>query len=157
MKTNTILSKHFTLDEMIVTQQKIVNVPESQEVINSLKLVCERILEVVRAHYGLPIIVHSGYRSPAVNASVGGSDKSQHCKGEAVDFHVQHVSVYDVALWMANNMNFDQLILENYVSGVKSSGWVHCSIATSRVNRRDVRTKFKGDKKYYAGILLSPS
>ena len=153
---NTVmLSKHFSLNEMTVTQQKIPNMPESEDIIQNMQWVCSFILEKVRAHYGLPVIVHSGYRSKAVNAAVGGSDSSQHCRGEAVDFHVQHVSVYEVAIWIRDNLPiYDQLILENYIPNTKNSGWVHCSITCRKKNRYDVRTKFKGDRNYYNGVLL---
>jgi zinc D-Ala-D-Ala carboxypeptidase len=100
------------------------------------------------------VLVHSGYRSAAVNRAVGGSTRSQHCLGEAVDFHVKDHTVYEVALWIAENLDYDQLILENFVPKLASSGWVHCAYGP-RMRAQDL-TKFKGSAKYHAGILLEP-
>ncbi|WP_426175539.1 D-Ala-D-Ala carboxypeptidase family metallohydrolase [Massilia sp. TWR1-2-2] len=120
----------------------------------NLRSLCRNVLEPVRAHFQRAIVVHSGYRCRAVNTAVGGSESSQHCKGEAVDFHVSGFSVYEVASWMKENIDDDQLMLENFIPGIKSSGWVHCSFKGD--NRDDERTKFKGSRKYYPGILLRP-
>ena len=147
------LSKHFTLEELTRTSAGIANQP-SEQVIERLRLVCVNILEPVREHYGRPVMVHSGYRSPAVNIAVGGSPTSQHVKGEAVDFHVSAYSVYEVALWISENLDYDQLILENFVPGIKTSGWVHCSFGNN--NRGQDLTKFRGSKTYYPGIVLQP-
>ena len=151
----THLSKHFGLAELTRTDSGLPNTPDSPTVIDRLRGVCEHVLEPVRAHFGRPVILHSGYRSPAVNAAVGGSVASQHVKGEAADFHVNGFSVYDVAMWVSDNLEYDQLILENFVPGVRTSGWVHCSF--SRNNRNQDLTKFKGSKTYYEGIVLKPT
>ena len=149
------LSKHFSLAEMTVTTTRLANQPASAEVLNALRKVCSNILEPVRDHFGKAVVVHSGYRSPAVNTAVKGSANSQHCKGEAVDFHVTGVTVLEVAQWLAaSDVDYDQLILENFVPGYPTSGWVHCSYSVRR--RKMVMTKFKGSNKYPPGILLKP-
>ena len=146
------LSKHFSLEEMTVTTTGIANQPKSIAITDKLRAVCENILEPVRDHFGKPIVVHSGYRSPAVNTAVKGAASSQHCKGEAVDFHVPGFSVLEVAQWIADSdIDDDQLILENYIAGRPTSGWVHCSF--SMRNRNENLTKFKGSNKYWPGIL----
>ncbi|QBE62457.1 hypothetical protein [Pseudoduganella lutea] len=73
--------------------------------------------------------------------------------GEAADFHVAGHTVHEVALWISAHLDFDQLILENFVPGAASSGWVHCSFA--KKNRGMQLTKFKGSRQYYAGIQLT--
>lgn len=149
---STKLSKHFSLEEMTVTTTGIANQPTSKAILDKLRDVCENVLEPVRDHFGKSIVVHSGYRSPAVNTAVKGAASSQHCKGEAVDFHVQGFSVLEVAQWIADSdIDYDQLILENYVAGRPSSGWVHCSFGV--LNRNQNLTKFKGSSKYWPGIL----
>jgi zinc D-Ala-D-Ala carboxypeptidase len=148
------LTNHFTLAELTRTSCKIANAPSSPVVLANLRSTCLNILEPVRKHFQRPIVIHSGYRCRAVNSAVGGSKTSQHCKGEAVDFHVSGYSVYEVAGWIKENISYDQLILENFVPGIKTSGWVHCSL--SKENRDDERTKFKGSSHYYPGILLRP-
>ena len=146
------LSRHFTLAELTKTTSRLSNTPNSPIIISNLMAVCASILEPVRDHFKNSIIVHSGYRSPSVNSAVGGSKTSQHCRGEAADFHVTGYSVYEVAMWISENMDFDQLILENFVPNIKTSGWVHCSY--SKRNRNQELTKFKGSSKYHPGIIL---
>jgi zinc D-Ala-D-Ala carboxypeptidase len=148
------LSKHFSLAELTQTSQKIANISTSPIILNNLRMVCANILELVRAHFGRPVLIHSGYRCPGVNAAVGGSKASQHMKGEAVDFHVSGYTVYDVGIWISENLDYDQVILENFVPGIKTSGWVHCSF--SKNNRGQDLTKFKGSNTYYPGIVLKP-
>ncbi|MCK2056113.1 D-Ala-D-Ala carboxypeptidase family metallohydrolase [Methylobacterium sp. 37f] len=147
------LSKHFSLKEMTVTQTGLSNSIDDQAIIRRLELVCQNVLEKVREHYQRPIIVHSGYRSPLVNKAVGGAATSQHVRGEAVDFHVMGNSLYDVAIWISGNIDYDQLILENYLGDQHANGWVHCSYGPRM--RYDNLTKFKGSKKYHQGILKS--
>lgn len=150
-----ILSKHFSLAELTVTTTGLANQPSSVEVIERLRKVCANILEPVRDHFGKAVVVHSGYRSPAVNQAVKGSTASQHCKGEAADFHVAGATVLEVAQWLAaSDIDYDQLILENFVPGQATSGWVHCSCSVR--NRNINLTKFKGSSQYHPGILLKP-
>jgi hypothetical protein len=101
--------------------------------------------------------VHSGYRSKEVNDKIPNASKhSQHMKGEAVDFHIEGVPNMDVAQWVRDKMQFDQLILENTTPGVTRSGWVHCSFKTTgnrpfvkgNINKKVV-TKFKTSGVYY--------
>ena len=85
------LSEHFNLKEFTKSEtairKRIDNTPNAAHAQN-LKNVCEKILEPVRNHFGKPVRINSGYRGPALNSAVGGSSKSQHCNGEAVDFEI---------------------------------------------------------------------
>jgi zinc D-Ala-D-Ala carboxypeptidase len=121
----TMLSEHFSLEEMIRSQtavrKGIKNMPNDEQVA-CLRQVCVHILEPVRAHYGKPISVTSGFRCERLNKAIGGSGTSQHCMGQAVDFHVVGVPDVEVAKWIGANLKFDQLILE-----FPPEGWVHCS------------------------------
>ena len=139
------LSEHFTLQEFVKSQTAermgIDNTPDSFAVAYMEKL-CQEILEPVREHYGIPFSPSSGYRSPALCEAIGSSPKSQHAKGEAVDFEVPGVDNYELASWIEENLDFDQLILECYTPGQPNSGWVHCSISHSP--RGEVYTYTKG-------------
>jgi hypothetical protein len=84
------------------------------------------ILQPVRDKFGV-ITINSGYRSPALNAKVGGSKTSQHCNGQAGDFESFSTPNPDLARWIAKNLDFDQLILEFYDGKDPNSGWIHCS------------------------------
>lgn len=144
MNYNTKLSDHFTLAEMTrsetAARKGIDNVPPA-ELIPGLHLLCREILEPIRAMARRPIRPNSGYRSPELNASIGGSSRSQHCKAEAVDIEVPGVSNYALACWVRDNLVFDQLILECYRSGIPTSGWVHISrVMDYDTNRGNVLT-----------------
>ena len=124
------LSKNFWLNELIKSptadRYGISNDPEIEHLVN-LTVVTHKILQPVREHFGV-ITVNSGYRSPSLNAKVGGSGKSQHCNGEAVDFEQMGTPNAEVAKWISQNLEFDQLILEFYdPKKGANSGWVHCS------------------------------
>lgn len=120
------LSEHFTLAEMTVTNQRFDNTPNAAEIAN-LNLLCAHILEPVRAHFGRPVRINSAFRSARVNSAVGSKPGSQHRTGEAADMEIAGISNADLARWIRDNLDFDQLILEAYRPGVAGSGWVHCS------------------------------
>ena len=150
------LSTHFSLAELTTTTTGIANTTTDTVILANLKSLCDNILEKVREHYNSPVVVHSGYRCPAVNTAVGSSNSSQHTKGEAADFHVEGFTVYQVAVWIDANLDYDQLILENFIPGIETSGWVHCSFKNSQSNRNQTLTKYKGSKDYHPGIILNP-
>ena len=135
------LSKHFKLEEftksMTAIRKGIKNEAGSGEIKNLTDL-CYGVLEPVRAKFDKPIIVTSGYRSEELCEAIGSKKTSQHAKGQAVDFEIAGVSNLAVALWLTNNVDFDQLILE-YWTGEANSGWIHCSFVEGS-NRKQVLT-----------------
>lgn len=154
----TRLTANFTLEELIVSPTAkrlgLSNVP-SQEHIANMKYVCEKILEPVRAHFGKPVQINSSYRSPLVNKAVGGSKTSQHSNGEAVDFEIPGISNKVVADWVADNLEFDQVILEFYnAKDGANSGWVHASIKRNGGNRmqRLIASKSKSGGTTYTPV-----
>ena len=154
MNTNDMqLSRHFSLYEMIrsetAARQGIDNTPP-ENLVPKLRDICVQVLEPVRQHFGVPIRPNSGYRSPALNEAVGGSKKSQHGKGEAVDFEVPGVSNYDLAAWIRDQLIYDQLILECYTPGIPGSGWVHVSYRAG-ANRNRSMTYSGG--RYLPGLV----
>jgi len=150
------LSKNFTLTEYTKSQtalrQGIDNTP-GDEHLASAKLLFEKVVQPVRDHFG-PTVINSGYRGPALNAAVGGSSSSQHCKGEAVDIECPGTPNYDVARWIEDNLDYDQLILEFYTPGIPDSGWVHVSYK-SEGNRKQslTATKENGKTVYLQGLI----
>ena len=143
------LSKHFKLEEfeksMTATRKGIENKAGSGEIKNLTDL-CYGVLEPVRAKFDKPIIITSGYRSPELCEAIGSKATSQHTKGEAVDFEIAGVSNLQVALWLTNNVNFDQCILEFWKEGEPNSGWVHCSFKEGS-NRKQVLIYSGGEYK----------
>ena len=146
------LSKHFSLEEMTrsmtAARKGIDNTPGSGE-IHNLTEVCYNVLEPLRAKFDKPITITSGYRSPELCEAIGSKATSQHTKGEAADFEIAGISNLQVALWIQNNTDFDQLILEFWKEGEPNSGWVHCSFKEGS-NRKQVLT-FDG-KQYINGL-----
>jgi zinc D-Ala-D-Ala carboxypeptidase len=112
------------------------------------------VIEKVRTHFGKPVKINSGYRSPAVNKKVGGAATSQHCNGEAIDFEIPGVANIDVADWVADNLVFDQIILEFYNPAEgPSSGWVHVSYKAGGGNRKQKLIALKtGGKTIYKNV-----
>jgi putative chitinase len=138
------LSEHFKLSEFTKSEtairKRIDNTPGPDHASN-LKNVCEKILEPVRKHFNKPVRINSGYRGPALNAAVGGSSKSQHCNGEAIDFEIDGLPNPELAKWVSENCEFDQIILEFYdPKEGPNSGWVHASYTTKGSNRKQKLT-----------------
>ena len=154
MNRNDKLSAHFNLGELIkseTAERKGIDNRPPEELIPKLKYICENILEPVRIHYGKAFRPNSGYRGPVLNAEVGGATKSQHCHAEAVDIEIAGISNYDLAVWIRDNLEFDQLILECYRPGEPNSGWVHVSLKEdANANRKKVLTY--SNKKYAPGL-----
>jgi zinc D-Ala-D-Ala carboxypeptidase len=134
------LSEHFSLEEFTKSQSasrlRIDNTPP-EDVIKNLTNLCIHVLEKVRLNYGRPVIVNSGYRSPALNKVIGGSRNSQHMSGQAADIEVPGIDNRFLFNWIKDNLQFDQLILEFYKPGIPDSGWVHVSW-NSNTNRRQI-------------------
>lgn len=145
------LSKNFSLDELTKSQTAlrmgIDNEPTPGDLYNLTQL-CDNILQPVREHFSKPVTVSSGYRSVALCEAIGSSAKSQHAKGEAADFEIMGIDNKEVAVWIRDNLDFDQLILEFYKDGEPSSGWIHCSYSDD--NRGSV-LKYDG-KNYTKGF-----
>ena len=146
------LSKHFTLEEFeksqTATRKGIKNKAGSGEIKN-LGDLCYEILEPVRAKFDKPVTITSGYRSEELCEAIGSKKTSQHTTGNAVDFEISGVSNLEIALWISNHTNFDQLLLE-YYTGEPSSGWVHVSYDSEKTNRKQVLTF---DGKSYTNVL----
>lgn len=147
------LSKNFTLNELTKSQTAlrmgIDNEPTPWDLYNLTQL-CDNILQPVREHFGRPVTISSGYRSVELCKAIGSSSNSQHTKGQAADFEIAGVDNKEVAEWIRDTLDFDQLILEFYEEGEPSSGWIHCSYAED--NRGSV-LKYDG-KNYTEGFKL---
>lgn len=152
------LSKNFVLSEIIrsntARRLNISNAP-NKEHLRSLQILIRDLIQPMRDALG-PIRISSGYRNPALNRAIGGSRKSQHCKGEALDIQfwkdgkMCNKEVYD---WVIEEgIEFDQMINEF------DFAWIHISLK-DKGNRKQVLEAFHdedGDTKYkYADITSS--
>ncbi|HEX4843663.1 MAG TPA: D-Ala-D-Ala carboxypeptidase family metallohydrolase [Limnobacter sp.] len=148
------ITPHFSLAELTVTKTGLPNRPDSPLILANLRELATTILQPVFETFGPRLTITSAYRSPVVNNAVRGSSTSQHCFGQAADFVVMGISTYELACWVRDHLDYGQLILEEYIPGTKATGWVHCSIPTSKFRNKNY-TKFKGSKMLYEGILLT--
>ena len=151
------ISKNFALSEMTksatATRLGVDNTPDLLHLVNLTHLAIH-ILQPVRDQFGV-ITINSGYRSPTLNAKVGGSKTSQHCNGQAADFESFSTPNPDLAKWISKNLDFDQLILEFYDGVDPNSGWIHCSYNLMG-NRKKILTALKtGGKVVYKNGLVS--
>ena len=142
------LSQHFLLSEFTrsatATRHNVDNTLASTgspqaclEVISNLQSLCDNVLEPLRAHVGMPIVISSGYRCKRLNTLVGGAVRSQHMTGEAADIHIPNLATgRKWLLWIADHLTFDQLIMEHSKSGTH---WLHVSFRQDIAkNRRQV-------------------
>jgi len=152
----TQLTKNFSLSEMVKSETALRhdmdNTPNEAE-IASLKLLAEKVLQPVRDHFGKGVKVNSGFRHPEVNAKVGGSRTSDHCKGMAADIEIPGVANAELAQWIAYNLDYTQLILEFYTPGVPDSGWVHVSYDPANLKKQELTAVKQNGKTVYLNGL----
>ena len=151
------LTENFSLHEMTKSEtalrKNMPNEPTEADIAN-LKLLAEKVLQPLRDHYGVGIKVNSGYRSPDVNAAVGGSRTSDHCKGQAADIEIAGVPNATLAQYIKDSLQYTQLILEFYTPGVPDSGWVHVSYDSNNLKCQTLTaTKKDGKTAYLNGLV----
>jgi hypothetical protein len=150
------LSANFTLNELTKSETALrhgLNNEPTPEVTANLKVLCEKVLQPIRDHYGKSVKVSSGYRAPEVNAAVGGSKTSDHCMGQAADIEIAGVPNHELAEWIQNNLAFTQVILEFYTRGVPDSGWVHVSYVPNNLKKQSLTAvKDNGKTVYLPGL-----
>ena len=147
------LTENFSLNELTKSQtaerKGIDNTPSTEHQEN-LKSLCEMILQPIRDHFGQVVSVSSGDRSPELCVAIGSSTQSQHAKGQASDFEIFGVSNKELADYIDENLDYDQLILEYWKGEDEpNSGWVHCSFNTQGNRKQYLRAyKENGSTKY---------
>jgi hypothetical protein len=153
----TQLTANFSLHELSKSETALRmgldNTPDD-EATENLRLLCEKVLQPVRDHYGKGVKVNSAYRSPESNAAVGGSKTSDHCKGMAADIEIPGVANADLAQFIMDNLSYTQLILEFYTPGIPDSGWVHVSFDPANLKKQELTaTKVAGKTQYLPGLV----
>ena len=143
------LTENFSLNELTKSQtaerKGIDNTPSTEHQEN-LKRLCESILQRVRDHFGRVVSVSSGYRSPELCEAIGSKTTSQHAKGQAADFEIYGLSNQELANYIKENLDYDQLILEYWTPESPNNGWVHCSF-NSEGNRKEYLRAYKNEGK----------
>ncbi len=150
------LSENFSLLELTksqtATRKGIDNTP-SPEHQENLKLLCESVLQPVRDHFGKVVTISSGYRSPELCTAIGSKITSQHARGEAADFEIFGVSNKELADYINENLEYDQLILEYWKESDPNSGWVHCSYSAGNKRKQYLRAYKENGKTKYESVL----
>ena len=136
------ISPNLTLAEVSKSNTAIKlgidNEPKGEH-LNNMIHTANAIFQPMREHFGKPIFVSSGYRSPELNKAIGGASNSQHCKGEALDLDndaVEYPTNKDIFDYIKNHLDFDQLIWEF------DGAWVHVSYNKDK-NRKQVLRALK--------------
>jgi hypothetical protein len=153
----TQLTKNFSLHELTKSETALrydmPNEPGSIEIANLVDLAA-KVLQPIRDHYAKGVKVNSGFRHPDVNAKVGGSRTSDHCRGMAADIEIPGVANAELAEWVKANLEFTQLILEFYTPGIPDSGWVHVSYDPKNLKKQVMTaTKQNGKTVYLPGLV----
>ena len=147
------ISKHISYKEATrsntALRRGIDNIPDVEELEN-MKLIAEEVFEPLRKWVGGPIKINSFYRSPELNVAIGGSKKSQHCHGQAIDIDdtYGHRSNASMFKHIRYNMDYDQIIWE--FGDDKNPAWVHVSYVSEEKNRHRCLQAYKenGKTKY---------
>lgn len=132
------ISKHISYKESIksntATRRGIDNTPSEYEISNMIAI-AENIFEPLREWVGGPIKVTSMFRSEELNTVIGGSSRSQHCQGRAMDLDdtFGYKTNAEMFQYIKENLNFDQLIAE-FKDG-KNPAWIHVSYVSKDENR----------------------
>ena len=127
----------------------IKNKPNKKQLNNMIKL-ADEVFEPLRAYANGPIKINSFFRSPKLNTAIGGSSKSQHCLGQAIDIddtfgYKTNAEMYH---WIKDNLEFDQMIWE--FGDEDNPNWVHISYVSLKENRNRCLKAYKknGKTKY---------
>jgi zinc D-Ala-D-Ala carboxypeptidase len=150
------LSKHVSYKEGVysITAKRLglENNPTDAHLEN-MKLIAEKVFEPLRSYVGGPIKINSFYRGPELNKAIGGSAKSQHCHGQAMDIDdtYGHKSNADMYMYIKENLDYDQMIWE--FGDDKNPDWVHVSYVSQEKNRnRCLKAYREGGKTKYMVI-----
>ena len=167
------ISQNFSLQELVYSPTALHAGIDQEEHLDTnaiarITALTLKVLQPVRDQFG-PTKINSCFRSEPLNTLIGGSSKSQHCcsgTSAAADIEIfsEEISNLQLAEWIRDNLEFDQLILENYdperiskITGKPegpNSGWVHVSYSSIGENRKEVlrMVKKNGKAKYYPGL-----
>ena len=148
-----MISKHISYHEGTYSQtgvrRDLDNTPDDDQ-LKRMEEVAENLFEPLREWVGGPIKINSFFRGKPVNNAIGGSRKSQHMKGQAIDIddtfgHKTNAEMYH---YVKDNLDFDQLIWEFGTD--KNPNWLHISWVSHRPNRKKltIAKKVNGRTKY---------
>jgi zinc D-Ala-D-Ala carboxypeptidase len=144
------ISEHISYKESVYSTTAkrlgIDNTPDAYALQN-MELLAEKVFEPLREYVNGPIAINSFYRSPELNQAIGGSSKSQHCEGRAIDIDdtYGYMSNKEMYEYIKNNLDFDQIIWEFGTDD--NPDWVHVSYVDHDFNRQRCLKAYKEDGK----------
>ena len=146
------LSNNLSLAEVIKSntaiRRGIDNIPTDDHIEN-LKYLAEKVFQPIREHFGSAIFVSSGYRSKALNEAIGGSQRSFHSHGMALDLDMDNkaskISNTDVFIFIKDKLEYTELIWE--FGDEDKPDWVHVAIAKGRENEKNAKVAYREDGK----------
>ena len=133
-----MISAHISYKEGVrsntATRRGIDNTPNDEQ-LDCMEKIAEEVFEPLRAYVGGPIKINSFFRCPELNKAIGGSSKSQHCKGQAVDIDDTFGRCTNAEMYhfIKENLDFDQMIWE--FGDDANPDWVHVSYVSPEDNR----------------------
>jgi hypothetical protein len=133
------ISKHISYKEATrsatALRLGIENIPNEYELQN-MEIIAKKVFEPLREAVDAPIKINSFFRSEKLNKAIGGSGKSQHCQGRAIDIDDVYGSVSNAYMfyYIKDNLDFDQLIWE--FGSDANPDWVHVSYVDEDSNRK---------------------
>ena len=145
-----MISEHISYKEGVrsntATRRGIDNTPNAEQ-LDNMELVAEEVFEPLRAYVGGPIKINSFFRCPELNKAIGGSSKSQHCKGQAIDIDDTFGRCTNAEMYwfIKQRLNFDQMIWE--FGDDKNPDWVHVSYVSEEKNRNRCLQAYKENNK----------
>ena len=145
-----MISKHISSKESVYSRTaqrlNIDNTPTQQHKLNMVKI-AEEVFEPLRMYVGGPIKINSFYRSPKLNKAIGGSSKSQHCQGQAIDLDDTFGRATNAEMFefIKEHLDFDQMIWE--FGDDNNPNWVHVSYVSPQENRNRCLKAYKENSK----------
>tara|TARA_R110002012_G_scaffold172742_2_gene337579 strand:- start:2366 stop:2821 length:456 start_codon:yes stop_codon:yes gene_type:complete len=145
-----MISKHISDKEGVYSNTAIrrgINNSPGEKQLYNMKMIARQIFEPLRAYVGGPIKINSFFRSEELNEAIGGSSKSQHCKGQAIDVDDTFGKMTNAEMYefIKNNLSFDQLIWE--FGNEENPAWVHVSYVSEEKNRNRCLLAYKENKR----------
>jgi len=144
------ISRHISYKEAVYSRtamrRGIKNNPNAEQMKNMVAI-AEGVFEPLRAYVGGPIKINSFFRSPELNKAIGGSSKSQHCHGQAIDLDDTFGKATNAEMYefIKQNLDFDQMIWE--FGDDKNPDWVHISYVSPDQNRNRCLKAYKKEGK----------
>ena len=151
-----MISKHISYKEGVysntATRKGIENDPNDDQ-LKCMETIAEEVFEPLRSYVGGPIKINSFFRSPELNKAIGGSGKSQHCKGQAIDIddtfgRMTNAEMYH---WIKEHLDFDQMIWE--FGDDDNPAWVHVSYVSADDNRNRCLKAYKENGKTAYAVI----